>query len=69
MAAGAAEEASTGDGVWDLAAAATGAGRGNARAARLLVYAGGKCEPRALGGGMALAIYTGGLAVGGSRGG
>ena len=44
-----------------------GGRQGNARVARLLVYAGGKCEPRALGGGMALA--TGGLAVGGSRGG
>ena len=37
------------------------------RAARLLVYAGGECELRALGGGTALA--TGGLAAGGNRGG
>ena len=44
-----------------------GGRQGGARVARLLVYAGGKCELRAPGGGMALA--TGGLAVGGSRGG
>ena len=41
--------------------------RESERSVRLLVYAGGKCELRALGGGVALA--TGGLAVGGSRGG
>ena len=36
--------------------------RENARAARLLVYAGGKCERRALGGG--IGPVTGGLAAG-----
>ena len=41
--------------------------QGNARAVRLLVYAGGECELPALDGGMAPA--TGGLAAGGSRGG
>ena len=51
----------------DLGSGSSGKGdmRENARAARLLVYAGGKCELRALGGGTALA--TGGLAAGGNR--
>ena len=59
----------TAGGRWGLGSGSGGNGgrQGHARAARLLVYAGGKCEPRALGGGMALA--AGGLAVGGSRGG
>ena len=53
----------------DLGSGSSGKGgrQESTRTARLLVYAGGRCELRALGGGTALA--TGGLAAGGSRGG
>ena len=69
MAIGATEEERKGGGSRDMAAAATGAGRG-ARgqcACWFMQAAGGECEMPALGGG--IAPVTGGLAAGGSRGG